>query len=158
MRSVSRQEQVAVTPAPLGRKCKISLTLESTPGWILLRMARNGKAGPLGRAARMALAVGLAVITLPVYFDAEWGYVASTLALLSGLTGVYVVVHVAIFRYLSGVNRWGLAVVAVAPVFLVWFVGQGGGLWFRSGGRRDGRPHLSHGLVPRGWDTGKFGM
>lgn len=96
-------------------------------------MAKHNRAGPVGRVARYVLAVCLAAITLPVYFEADWSYLRASLGLVAGLGGVYVVLHLVVSRYLSAVNRWALSVVAAAPVVLTWSLGQGGGPLFGSG-------------------------
>ena len=91
------------------------------------------RAGTFGRGARLALGLCLAVITLPVYFDADITYVSASLALTLGLVGVYIAVHVLVSRYFAGINRWVIAVLAVLPVALVWSLGQGGGPLFGQG-------------------------
>lgn len=88
------------------------------------------KAGPFGRAARGGLGLCLAVITLPVYFDADSSYVSASLTLTVGLAVLYVALYALVSRYLAAVSGW---VLAVLPVVLVWSFGQGGWPLFGSG-------------------------
>ena len=45
----------------------------------------------------------------------------------------YSLLHYVVSRYAAGLNRRLGAVLAVTPVFLVWFFGQGGGYLFGQG-------------------------
>jgi len=91
------------------------------------------KAGPVGRLARLVLGVCLVVIALPVYFEAGSRYNLSSLGLALGLFVLYTALHVVMSRLLPGLNQWVGAAVAVIPVFLMWFFGQGGGPLFGQG-------------------------
>jgi hypothetical protein len=91
------------------------------------------KAGMVGRTARLALGVCLVVIALPVYFEAGSRYNLASLGLALGLVIFYTLLHLLISRYLTRLNRWIGAILAVTPVLLVWFFGQGGGLLFGEG-------------------------
>lgn len=110
-----------------------------------VHMTQRGadSAGTFGRGARLALGLCLAVITLPVYFDADITYVSASLALTLGLVGVYIAVHVLVSRYSSGINRWIMAVLAVLPVAVVWSLGQGGGPLFGQVKEEQPRPPTS---------------
>lgn len=91
------------------------------------------RAGVIGRAARLVLGVCLVIIALPVYFEAGRAYSLASLGLILGLVAFYVVLHLVLSRPLAGLNRWVGAFVAAAPVFLMWYFGQGGGPLFGQG-------------------------
>lgn len=91
------------------------------------------RAGPVGRTARLVLGVGLVGIALPVYVEAGAGYNLRSLGLSAGLLAFYSLLHVVVQRLVPGVNRWVGAVVAVTPLVLVWYFGQGGGPLFGQG-------------------------
>ena len=97
------------------------------------RMGEIRKAGPIGRSLRLLVGVGVMIVALPVYFSAEWTYGLSSLGIVVGLVLVYSLLHYAVSRYTPDINRWLGAVLAVSPVFLVWFFGQGGGPLFGQG-------------------------
>lgn len=90
------------------------------------------KAGPAGRIARLALGVCLLVIAVPVWLVAGADYNAATIGLIVGLVAFYTLLH-AVLGAIPNLNRWLGAVIAVIPVFLVWFFGQGGGPLFGQG-------------------------
>jgi hypothetical protein len=52
---------------------------------------------------------------------------------MAALLLFYTLVHFVVSRYLPGLNRWIGAILAVTPVFLVWYFGQGGGPLFGQG-------------------------
>ncbi len=91
------------------------------------------KAGPIGRAARLIVAICLVAIDVPVLLRAGAAYNLRTLALVIALTLFYMLLHGVVSRYLQDLDRWLGAVLAVAPVVLVWFFGQGGGPLFGQG-------------------------
>ncbi len=91
------------------------------------------KAGPIGRALRLIVAVYLVVIDVPVLLEAGSAYNLRTLGLVIALTAFYLLVHWTVSRYARNLDRWLGAILAVTPVLLVWFFGQGGGLLFGQG-------------------------
>ena len=91
------------------------------------------KAGPVGRTLRLVLAVCLMIIDVPVLLVAGTAYNLRVLGLVVALTLFYMLVHWVVSRYLRDLDRWLGAVLAVAPVFLVWLFGQGGGPLFGQG-------------------------
>ena len=93
----------------------------------------ENKAGRFGRAARGGLGLCLAVITLPVYFEADRTYVSASLALTVGLAVLYIALYALVSRYFASANGWVLAMLAVLPAGVVWSFGQGGGPLFGSG-------------------------
>lgn len=90
-------------------------------------------AGPVGRVVRLALALCLGIIALPVYLEAGARYNVSALGLAVTLVALYTLVHAAISRWPVLINRWLGAAVVVIPLFLVWLLGQGGGPLFGQG-------------------------
>ena len=91
------------------------------------------KAGPIGRSLRLLVAICLVIIDVPVLLKAGAAYNLRTLALVIALTLFYMLLHWAVSRYLQNLNRWLGAILAVTPVFLFWFFGQGGGPLFGQG-------------------------
>lgn len=91
------------------------------------------RTGPIGRTLRLLVAVCLLIIDVPVLLKAGTAYNLRTLALVAALAVFYTLVHIAVSRYLLTLNRWLGAVLAIAPVVLVWYFGQGGGPLFGQG-------------------------
>ena len=60
-------------------------------------------------------------------------YNLRVLGLFGALVLFYMLVHVGVSRHLRNLNRWLGAVLALAPVILVWLFGQGGGPLFGQG-------------------------
>ena len=85
------------------------------------------KAGPVGRALRLLIGISLLILAVPVYLEAGLGYGLTSLGLTAGLLLFYIAAHWAVSRYFRNLNRWLGALLAVTPVFLVWYFGQGGG-------------------------------
>ncbi len=96
-------------------------------------MAQGRKTGPIGRALRLVAGAYLAIITVPVYLEAGWGYNLRSLGLFAGLTLFYTLMHLVVSRLVPNLNCWAGAVLAGAPVVMVWFFGQGGGPLFGQG-------------------------
>lgn len=95
--------------------------------------SQSTSAGVIGRAARLVLGVCLAVIALPVYSEAGLVYNLASLGLTVSLVVFYALLHLVMSRLLANLNQWVGAVMAVTPVFLMWYFGQGGGLLFGQG-------------------------
>ena len=96
-------------------------------------MAKRHRAGSIGRSLRLLVALVLVIIDVPVLLRAGWRYNLSILALTLGLTLFYTLLHYVVSRHIPKLNSYLGAVLAVTPVFLVWFFGQGGGYLFGSG-------------------------
>lgn len=94
---------------------------------------RIKKAGPIGRTVRLIVAICLVIIDVPVLLVAGLAYNLRMLSLVAGLTLFYMLVHWVVSRYLRNLHRWLGAILAVTPVFLVWWFGQGGGPLFGQG-------------------------
>jgi len=73
------------------------------------------------------------IVALPVYFEAGWRYNLRSLGIVMALVVFYTLVHFVVSRFVPGLNRWFGAILAVAPIFFVWFFGQGGGPLFGQG-------------------------
>ena len=93
----------------------------------------HAKAGLCGRMLRLVSGVCVMIVALPVWFVAGWGYNLRSLGIMVALVLFYTLVHFVVSRYLAGLNRWIGAILAVTPVFLVWYLGQGGGPLFGQG-------------------------
>ena len=93
----------------------------------------NTKTGPIGRWLRLVVGVLVMLVALPVYFEAGWEYNLRSLGIVLGLVVFYTLVHFVVSRHAPNLNGWLGAILAVTPVFLVWFFGQGGGFLFGQG-------------------------
>jgi hypothetical protein len=82
---------------------------------------------------RLVFGVCVMIVALPVWFVAGWSYNLRSLGIMAALVLFYTLVHFLVSRYLARLNRWVGAVLAVTPVFLVWYFGQGGGPLFGQG-------------------------
>ena len=91
------------------------------------------KAGPGGRALRLVVGVCVMIVALPVYFEAGSAYNLRSLGLFLAVTAFYTLLHVIVSRFFSKLNRGVGALLAIVPVILVWFYGQGGGPLFGQG-------------------------
>ncbi len=91
------------------------------------------KAGPIGRTLRLIVAIWLVVIDIPVLVKAGSGYNLRMLGLVIALTLFYMFLHWMVSRHLRNLDGRLGAILAVTPVFLLWFYGQGGGLLFGQG-------------------------
>ena len=85
------------------------------------------KAGVCGRMLRLVFGVCMMIVALPVWFVAGWGYNLRSLGIMAAMVLFYTLIHVVVSRYFAGLNRWIGAILAVTPVVLVWYYGQGGG-------------------------------
>jgi len=94
---------------------------------------RSRKAGPIGRLLRLFVAICLVIIDVPVLLRAGWAYNLASFGLVVALVLFYMIVHYVVSNHLRNLNRWLGAVLAITPVFLVWFFGQGGGPLFGQG-------------------------
>ena len=91
------------------------------------------KTKPIGRTLRLLGGVALLIIDLPVLLRASWTYTLTSLGIVLALTLFYIMMHYLISRYTPTINRWLGALLALTPVFLVFILGQGGGLLFGQG-------------------------
>ena len=91
------------------------------------------KTGPIGRSLRLVVGVCVMIVALPVYFTAGWEYNLRSLGLVLALAVFYTLVQLVVSRLVRRLNRWFGTILAVAPVILLWFFGQGGGPLFGQG-------------------------
>jgi hypothetical protein len=91
------------------------------------------KAGPVGRALRLVIGICLLILAVPVWLEAGLDYGLASLSLMGGLLLFYVAAHWIVSRYFRNLNRWLGSLLAVTPVVLVWYFGQGGGPLFGQG-------------------------
>ena len=88
---------------------------------------------PIGRTLRLLSAIGVMILALPVYFRAGAPYNLRALGLTLALAVFYTALHLAISRFALRFNRFLGAAIAVTPVILIWYFGQGGGPLFGQG-------------------------
>ncbi len=91
------------------------------------------KAGPIGRMARLILAVYLLIIDVPVLLEAGRAYNLRVLGLVAALTIFYIIIHLLVSNFLPHLNQWLGAFLAITPTAMVWAYGQGGGPLFGQG-------------------------
>jgi hypothetical protein len=77
----------------------------------------------VGRILRLVLGVGLVWMTYAVMRTEDAVFNLRVAAFVAGLTALYALAHMAIVKYLPGINPWLGAVVAVTPVILVYLLG-----------------------------------
>jgi hypothetical protein len=91
------------------------------------------RAGPIGRSLRLLIGVYVMIVALPVYFSAGWAYNLRSLGIVVALAAFYTLMHLGISRFVPQLHPWLGAFLAVSPVVLVWYFGQGGGPLFGQG-------------------------
>ncbi len=77
----------------------------------------------VGRILRILLGLALTWMTYRVMRSEDPSFNARVVGLFAGLTVFYAFLHLAITQYAAGLNRWLGAVLAVAPVVLVFLLG-----------------------------------
>ena len=88
-------------------------------------MSSNMKALPVGRILRFLLGVFLAVTVWPFFQNAPSNRILSAVLVVVALTVFYAVVHWVVSSYLTKLNRWLGAFLAILPVFVVFLLGGG---------------------------------
>ncbi len=88
-------------------------------------MSSNMKALPVGRILRFLLGVFLAVTVWPLFQNAPSNRILSAVLVVVALTVFYAVVHWVVSSYLTKLNRWLGAFLAILPVFVVFLLGGG---------------------------------
>lgn len=83
------------------------------------------RALPVGRILRFLLGAYLVVLVWPFFRDAESNRILGAVLVVVGLTVFYTAVHWLVSTYLTQLNRWLGAFLAVLPVLLVFFLGGG---------------------------------
>ena len=84
-------------------------------------------ARPVGRVLRLVLGVLLIVESGRNLVGSDLALVAMTAGVVVGEFLFYAAVHLVIVRYVSSINRWAGAVLAVTPVFLVFVLSDAPG-------------------------------
>ncbi len=77
----------------------------------------------IGRTLRLVLGIALVWMTYAVMRTEDAAFNLRVLATVAGLVAFYSVMHVVISKYVSGVNPWLGAFLAVGPVILVFVLG-----------------------------------
>lgn len=77
----------------------------------------------VGRTLRVALGIALVWMTYSVMRTEDAAFNLRVLAAVVALMAFYSVMHFVISRYVSGVNRWLGAFLALGPVILVFLLG-----------------------------------
>ncbi len=86
-------------------------------------MSSNMKALPVGRILRFLLGAFLVVTVSPFFRNAPSNRILSAVLVVVGLTSLYAVVHWVVSSYLTKLNRWLGALLAILPVFVVFLLG-----------------------------------
>lgn len=90
-------------------------------------------AGALGRVLRIAAGVLLLVSVAGFYFDGTFQFVIRSVAVATGLAVISVVLHRLVATGSLGMRPWLGAIVALAPLVVVYLLGMGGGPIFGNG-------------------------
>jgi hypothetical protein len=83
----------------------------------------EARARIVGRALRLALGIALVWMTYAVVRIEDASFNLRVLAVVVGLAALYIGMHFVISKYVTGINRWLGALLAVAPVILVFLLG-----------------------------------
>ena len=83
------------------------------------------RAGPIGRILRLLLAAYLIVTVAPHYLSASWQSNLKIAAAIGGLIILYTAMHLLIAKYVSHLNRWLGALLAIIPAALLFLLGGG---------------------------------
>ncbi len=77
----------------------------------------------VGRTLRLVLGIALVWMTYAVMRTEDAAFNLRVVAAVAGLTAFYTVMHFVISKYVSGLNPWFGAFLAVGPVILVYVLG-----------------------------------
>ena len=88
-------------------------------------MSHDLKALPVGRILRLFLGFLLVVMVWPFFNGTSPNRILGAVLVVFGLTLFYAAVHWLVSTYLTKLNRWLGACLAVLPVLLVFFLGGG---------------------------------
>ncbi len=88
-------------------------------------MSSNMTALPVGRILRFLLGAFLVVTVSPFFRNAASNRILGAVLVVVGLTIFYAGVHWLVSSYLTRLNRWIGAVLAILPVFVVFLLGGG---------------------------------
>lgn len=84
------------------------------------------KARPFGRILRLLFGILVFVVIVPYYFIAPADVIFQTFLVTVGLAVFYIVLDIAINKYIPYINPILGAIPANASILLMWLLGQGG--------------------------------
>jgi len=84
------------------------------------------RARPFGRVLRLLFGILVFVLVIEYYFIAPANVLLQTLLVTIGLVVFYIVLDMVINQYISSINPVIGAILANAPVLLMWLFGKGG--------------------------------
>jgi hypothetical protein len=84
------------------------------------------KAKPFGRILRLFFGALAFFVIVPYYFSVPTNVLIQTILVTLGLVGFYVLLDVSINKYFSSINPILGAILANAPILLMWLFGRGG--------------------------------
>jgi len=114
--------------------------------------ASGGQALAIGRILRALLGLFLIVSIAPVYTGNDWRFGGAALGIAVGLGVFYTMVHGVLSRRLRRLPGWLGALVALAPLVVLYVLGTGGQLVFGRGeGQAGVLTFLGVSLVLAGW-------
>jgi hypothetical protein len=106
----------------------------------------------IGRTLRAILGVLLIVSIAQFYLGGDWGFKLVSIGVAVGLVVVYVLAHFFVSNYFQPVSSWLGAILAFAPLVLVYILGTGDGLIFGQGeGQLGALTFLGVSLLFAGW-------
>ena len=88
------------------------------------RIARLPESMPLSRLLRVVLGLLNVALITPALVATSWNGRLRVAAVLVALIGFYTVVHYVVSRYLGWLHPWWGALIAVAPVVVVFLLGN----------------------------------
>lgn len=94
---------------------------------------RGAASGPVGRLLRVAIGVVLLGSINGFYRSGSVEFVLRSAAVGVGLIVIYVLLHGLVGRRFTSVGQWLGAILALAPLILVFALGAGGGPIFGAG-------------------------
>ena len=86
-------------------------------------MSEGIRARPVGRAVRLLMGGGLMALTVSHLIGSSPSLAGQISGVVLGLVVFYLLVHLLVSRFVPTINRWVGAVLAVAPVILVFLMG-----------------------------------
>ncbi len=82
------------------------------------------KSRPVGRILRFLLGAFLSVLIEPAIAQLSWTTIAIIGGVILGLLAGYTAIHFSVWRFAPNLNRWLGAMLAMAPVTLLWVFGE----------------------------------
>ncbi|HSM70113.1 MAG TPA: hypothetical protein VK851_01090 [Anaerolineales bacterium] len=84
------------------------------------------KVGPFGRGLRLLFGTLVFVLIIPYYFSVPANVLLQTLLVTVGLAVFYIFLDIVINKYFPSINPIFGAVLANAPILLMWLFGEDG--------------------------------